>query len=115
MENVENVPEPEISIHVPREGHDQAVDQYIVNKPISIHVPREGHDPVTCDCMPFSSVISIHVPREGHDDEFGEFISGVMQFQSTCPARGTTYPSKSFVQVSRISIHVPREGHDLPR
>ena len=37
---------------------------------------------------------------------------GVGEFQSTCPARGTTHPFKSSAHVSRISIHVPREGHD---
>ena len=102
-----------ISIHVPREGHDAASprskrrrspyfnpraprgarpsnanDQRAVTI-ISIHVPREGHDDFH-ESQIFVIEISIHVPREGHDrrtflnlDEFGEF-------QSTCPARGTT-------------------------
>ena len=56
--------------------------------------------------------ISIHVPREGHDYDAVLLQAGCPLFQSTCPARGTTYPSKSFDHVSRISIHVPREGHD---
>ena len=34
--------------------------------------------------------ISIHVPREGHDADCGSIISARQQFQSTCPARGTT-------------------------
>ncbi len=36
----------EISIHVPREGHDVTAerDAAIEDLEISIHVPREGHD-----------------------------------------------------------------------
>ena len=35
-------------------------------EPISIHVPREGHDNSNPECYrPLK--ISIHVPREGHD------------------------------------------------
>ena len=34
------------------------------------------------------------------------------QFQSTCPARGTTYKNFAYVAGEGISIHVPREGHD---
>ena len=101
-----------ISIHVPREGHDQdsggnsggffgfqstcpargttrgaAFPQRV--RRISIHVPREGHDVLAAGCH-IKIRISIHVPREGHDE--------------ATPAR----PSLS----ECISIHVPREGHD---
>ena len=34
------------------------------------------------------------------------------RFQSTCPARGTTFDQKSAALLDCISIHVPREGHD---
>ena len=33
-------------------------------------------------------------------------------FQSTCPARGTTYRVRVMKENYPISIHVPREGHD---
>ena len=33
-----------ISIHVPREGHDDTLAPRIAAATISIHVPREGHD-----------------------------------------------------------------------
>ena len=33
-------------------------------------------------------------------------------FQSTCPARGTTYQLGAIKGDLTISIHVPREGHD---
>ena len=57
-------------------------------------------------------MISIHVPREGHDKRLQKIIVRYAKFQSTCPARGTTF---DFVFTSPpyfISIHVPREGHD---
>ena len=58
-------------------------------------------------------LISIHVPREGHDTLTQPPFFYNYIFQSTCPARGTTF--RPFVQTVAplISIHVPREGHDL--
>ena len=56
----------DISIHVPREGHDRIAAATEKATAISIHVPREGHDyPWTQ--LTDSEIISIHVPREGHD------------------------------------------------
>ena len=126
-----------ISIHVPREGHDrfQSMLRGFIPK-ISIHVPREGHDPQADPHRQRGYKISIHVPREGHDADCGSIISARQQFQSTCPARGTTLFMRSLIMLSlrhfnpraprgarpsnyhqdskrpRISIHVPREGHD---
>ena len=37
------------------------------NSKISIHVPREGHDQARTLNTPDTRIISIHVPREGHD------------------------------------------------
>ena len=34
--------------------------------------------------------ISIHVPREGHDTARMDDMAEAYEFQSTCPARGTT-------------------------
>ena len=102
---------------------------------ISIHVPREGHDDTYHDnYLRFG--ISIHVPREGHDAVKLYFTMSASQFQSTCPARGTTLcmdgadaNGRNFnpraprgarlrlgphpLRARRISIHVPREGHDI--
>ncbi len=57
----------DISIHVPREGHDLTIisgNGSLIR--ISIHVPREGHDFIV-SFVSLPMVISIHVPREGHD------------------------------------------------
>ena len=36
------------------------------------------------------------------------------EFQSTCPARGTTFlRRRRAAALQGISIHVPREGHDV--
>ena len=62
----------------------------IVTPPvISIHVPREGHDEDDRVRF-FAAGISIHVPREGHDPSMVWTPPRPLQFQSTCPARGTT-------------------------
>ena len=59
------------------------------NLVISIHVPREGHDQCV-NCGYIAALISIHVPREGHDVRRLTSMLSTSQFQSTCPARGTT-------------------------
>ena len=105
-----------ISIHVPREGHDPGAITVVAgmtfsfqstcpargttellrasgraNYTISIHVPREGHDRVTGAAAGVHHAISIHVPREGHDPLRSLTRLPYLQFQSTCPARGTTH------------------------
>ena len=105
-----------------------------LRKIISIHVPREGHDDAAKSRVELVA-ISIHVPREGHDTayKFSKLVDTA--FQSTCPARGTTIAADTgttrhehfnpraprgarhqykwrTLQKTTISIHVPREGHD---
>ena len=102
-----------ISIHVPREGHDldterlrKALEAFQSTCPargttkrglklsfdigISIHVPREGHDALVYAYSAVTRGISIHVPREGHDHTQCSVRIPIFEFQSTCPARGTT-------------------------
>ena len=74
-------------------------------------MPREGHDPDWED-SPGAQLISIHVPREGHDCGILGWIKTTKEFQSTCPARGTTLYIPAETGERIISIHVPREGHD---
>ena len=53
------------------------------------------------------------MPREGHDGCFARAKRNCSEFQSTCPARGTTLPMVPHKTMrDKISIHVPREGHD---
>ena len=123
-----------ISIHVPREGHDldtafSGVDQFA----ISIHVPREGHDQTYLADAYRCRKISIHVPREGHDNMVlirdiarpnfnpraprGARHQGhsetetETEFQSTCPARGTTANMHNFfVQICARVTNIPLKG-----
>ena len=78
---------------------------------ISIHVPREGHD-VACDAMPLSNVISIHVPREGHDSRASPSSAIVRNFNPRAPRGARHFVDALIVGSVSISIHVPREGHD---
>ena len=56
--------------------------------------------------------ISIHAPREGGDEKIDCPYSGLIEFQSTPPARGATYEAVVGMSESGISIHAPREGGD---
>ena len=80
----------QISIHVPREGHDlQLYESGVVRRYFNPRAPR-GARPEYNPIENYDRKISIHVPREGHD------------------AGDITAPIAFFA----ISIHVPREGHD---
>ena len=100
-----------ISIHVPREGHDDKLPLIALNSLISIHVPREGHDYPRREGGGRTFYFNPRAPRGARHDYFTSCLPSP-QFQSTCPARGTTSPSSPMFIVIVISIHVPREGHD---
>ena len=101
---------------------------------ISIHVPREGHDPPIIGWVTDTTHFNPRAPRGARLTPFLQNVKE-WEFQSTCPARGTTgvfyrYSfgvgyfnpraprgarlgvGEMFAPRSRISIHVPREGHD---
>ena len=103
--------QPLISIHVPREGHDQTITIPKHPQAISIHVPREGHD--NQHIFDGRSVsISIHVPREGHDKTAPIALPIALDFNPRAP-RGARPKDGASGKGLTISIHVPREGHDL--
>ena len=80
----------EISIHAPRMGSDDYIDNTDQVEDISIHAPRMGSD-----CMRISKQYAKNV------------------FQSTLPAWGAT--KTKFIEEGgiTISIHAPRMGSDL--
>ena len=124
----------QISIHVPREGHDRRYRQRSrTTRNFNPRAPRGARQETvntTIHQTAFQSTcpargttgdgkhndtadgISIHVPREGHDTLM--LLPGCVNFtfQSTCPARGTTVNGHHIIKRQAISIHVPREGHD---
>ena len=75
----------------PARGTTQANVFAVMMDEISIHVPREGHDASVLHPRDLR-LISIHVPREGHDSTLIPMPRATRSFQSTCPARGTTTP-----------------------
>ena len=101
---------PQISIHAPRTGSDQAITSHVlprryfnprsphgerlapdadgVGHSISIHAPRTGSDARPLQ-IATSQGISIHAPRTGSDDDLERIVSGIP-----------------------ISIHAPRTGSD---
>ena len=56
--------------------------------------------------------ISIHAPRTGSDFQQIANLTGIVQFQSTLPARGATLVSDVIRLSITISIHAPRTGSD---
>ena len=56
---------------------------------ISIHVPREGHDAHFRQPSLCGSHFNPRAPRGARQDSGGN-SGGFFGFQSTCPARGTT-------------------------
>ena len=78
---------------------------------ISIHVPREGHDLISSAIYANSSLFQSTCPARGTTAIPLSSVESWL-FQSTCPARGTTKRIAPFSANIAISIHVPREGHD---
>ena len=109
------------------------------HRDISIHVPREGHDvrPSPCGAArkahfnpraprgarlkdravkAVHAAISIHVPREGHDVRAMAADASILPFQSTCPARGTTTSQLKMMEWSLFQSTCPARGttHSFP-
>ena len=88
--------------------HISANQVFVV--PISIHVPREGHDTPRREGGGRIFYFNPRAPRGArlrHQPLLAVFAE---QFQSTCPARGTTVEVSVGHRPALISIHVPREG-----
>ena len=73
----------------PARGTTDRLCENLQHGTISIHVPREGDDQAAC-LAGEAKRISIHVPREGDDGVRGGHTKMGLEFQSTSPARGTT-------------------------
>ena len=78
---------------------------------ISIHVPREGHDFQGFFGFGAGKEFLSTCPARGTTTKWAVFVQSAI-FLSTCPARGTTVIMKPQRTKHNISIHVPREGHD---
>ena len=57
-------------------------------------------------------LISIHAPRTGSDEIREIWLGGLVEFQSTLPARGATLMAFDIETTRLISIHAPRTGSD---
>ena len=70
----------------------QSKDEGIID--ISIHVPREGHDSSGM-AMSRKALISIHVPREGHDSKHAQFFRADLRKSYKYPAERDALPTKN--------------------
>jgi len=62
---------------------------------ISIHVPREGHDAMRPVLDIVEVLISIHVPREGHDSKHAQFFRADLRKSYKYPAERDALPTKN--------------------
>ena len=123
----------EISIHVPREGHDSLIGSTLPAagtfqstcpargttgrrepRPCSTtyfnpRAPRGARQQQECDTGG-AAMISIHVPREGHDSWLLTTKNARNRFQSTCPARGTTCPVRPDERMMLFQSTCPARG-----
>ena len=80
---------------------------------ISIHAPLTGRDVRQVGLCLLQRLISIHVPPTGHDTQSIAYLYECLEFQSTCPVRGTTSCKDSNHSAHLISIHAPLTGRDF--
>jgi len=78
---------------------------------VSIHVPRVGHDGLLAMLTLTPEAFQSTCPVWGTTLPVFH-ISITRSFQSTCPVWGTTGFIPKFHDGSHVSIHVPRVGHD---
>ena len=101
----------QVSIRVPRAGHDTQPLGHRSWPGVSIRVPRAGHDLRHATAAKGVTRFNPRAPRGARREAF-EAINAEQSFQSACPARGTTGDRHGYRQAGRVSIRVPRAGHD---
>ena len=92
-------------------GARHRYDSWTVRRNISIHVPRAGHDQCYRCSDPGGKDFNPRAPCGARPEDNPEIWED-LKFQSTCPVRGTTTFVNKRASILKISIHVPRAGHD---
>ena len=106
-----NAPKYHFNPRAPRGARLKVSSPQCSHGGISIHVPREGHDGIDVADVLRVRHFNPRAPRGARPIRTLRF-RGIISFQSTCPARGTTATEWWTLPRRSISIHVPREGHD---
>ena len=88
-------PRPNFNPRAPRGARRGLYRPGVADENISIHVPREGHDGVGEMFAPRSREISIHVPREGHDSKHAQFFRADLRKSYKYPAERDALPTKN--------------------
>ena len=85
----------QISIHVPREGHDHPPKKcFCFHIDFNPRAPR-GARLGGCSAHGKDSFISIHVPREGHDSKHAQFFRADLRKSYKYPAERDALPTKN--------------------
>ena len=98
---------------MPREGHDKLRYCFWAGRRyFNPRAPRGARRCITAKRLQKACNFNPRAPRGARHMANCETCKKV-QFQSTCPARGTTWSGCPVCKGDYISIHVPREGHDF--
>ena len=81
---------------------------------ISIHVPREGHDQLRARGVSGDYNFNPRAPRGARRRKIGALLRWRFHFNPRAPRGARLVRLVYLRQAGRISIHVPREGHDDP-
>ena len=97
---------------LPARGATNAARRHRLRQRISIHAPCTGSD--VCFCRPCKHIADFN-PRSLHGERLYIIwcILGIIEFQSTLPARGATVIRRELQIARQISIHAPCTGSDL--
>ena len=97
---------------MPREGHDLKYTAQLHNNEISIHVPREGHDHARAAYCRGDRNFNPRAPRGARPLSRKSALSAA-KFQSTCPARGTTNAAAVVLIMPAFQSTCPARGTTL--
>ena len=97
----------------PARGTTGGEASHVLTENISIHVPREGHDRASA-CVPSRDArFQSTCPARG-TTSLHRAVHKHGGFQSTCPARGTTLPSGSRLSSPKFQSTCPARGTTAP-
>ena len=81
---------------------------------VSIHAPRTGRDLIRVMLIATRASFNPRAPHGARRVDLEE-LESIVEFQSTRPARGATWPLWLSRLQSQVSIHAPRTGRDFEK
>ena len=103
-----------ISIHVPREGHDDVlVNRLTVRQNFNPRAPRGARHQYKWSKL-LATTISIHVPREGHDHARAAYCCGDRNFNPRAPRGARPVTPRQLLTKKYFNPRAPRGARPYP-